>query len=327
MNMRPLHELTYRGQAQRIRQIAVGALEGAGVAFDSLSLIFHGENTTFRARHADGDHLVRVHRPGYQTRRTISAELELLGALRASTDIIVPKPVTGVQTLGAPGVEPRNVVVFEWIDGRFSNSFSPRSMRRLGTLAARLHRFAETFEPSDRFERQFMTIEGLSGENMGGNLDMWPAESRPLAETVIDRCADVFDGLGREIDVWGVIHADLHHGNRLVCRGGELAAIDFDDCGFGHYLFDLSVMLGYPRRLNPEAYPQLLEEFLAGYRLVRPISDEHIARLPAFFAMRTISITLWVLGRAADNPYFAKRAATQMESTVALLQDAATADW
>lgn len=325
--MKPLEELTYRGQAARIRGIAAAALDRARVPADSLSLIFHGENTTFRARHRTGDHLVRVHRPGYQNRRTIASELELLTAVGESTDIIVPAAVGGLQTIGVPGVDPRNVVIFRWIPGRFSGRFTPHSMRRLGRVAARLHLLAEDFRPSDRFERQFATIEGLSGENMGGSIELWPDDSRDLADEVIERAADVFDRLGRERDVWGVIHADLHHGNRLVCAGGELAVIDFDDCSFGHYLYDIAVMLGFPRNRSPAEYPALFEAFVAGYRQLRPLSDEQLGCLDAFFAMRRIAIALWVLGRAADNPYFAGRAPAEIEGAVKLLRDSAARDW
>ena len=247
--------------------------------------------------------------------------------MRTQTDLIVPEPVTGVNAFDAPGVGRRNVVIFRWIDGRFSHSFTPAEMERLGTFAARLHLFAEQFSTSDRFDRHFLHIEGLCGETMGGNLAMWPDESRELVHEVVERAADVFDELGRATDVWGIIHADLHHRNRLVCRGGELAAIDFDDCGFGHYLYDIAVMLGFPRHRFPDRYPALFDAYVRGYRSQRPLSDEHLALLPAFFAMRCVAITTWVLGRAADNPYFAERAPGELERSLAYLTELAALDW
>lgn len=325
--MKSLEELTYRGQARRIRPIALAALAEAGVPFHTVELIFHGENTTFRARHPSGDHLVRVHRPGYQNARTIASELELLAAIRQTTDLVVPQPVAGVLRHGAPGVRPRDVVVFRWIHGRFSRRFTPGAMRRLGGFAGRLHRFAETYVPGDRFDRQFHTIEGLTGENMGGSLDQWPPESRGLVDEIVERAADVWDALGRGRDVWGIIHADLHHANRLLTPDGRLAAIDWDDCGFGHYLYDICVMLGFPYARHRDVYPALQAAFVAGYRQERALSDEHLALLPAFFAMRAVVITLWVLGRQADNPFFAERARTEIDATVRYLEDLAALTW
>lgn len=322
--MKPYAELTYQGQARRIRQIAREVIRRQDLCADRLELIFHGENTTFRARNSDGaDYLIRVHRPGYQTRRTIVSELEFLAALRRETELLVPTPVgeghQAVSRITVPGVEPRDAVAFEWIPGRFSSRFTVTGMRRVGDFVARLHRFAENWTPSDGFERQFWNLEGLSGDNMGGGVELLPPEYRAVVEDTLDAASEVLDALGRERDVWGLIHSDLHHRNRLM-SDGCLAAIDFDDCGFGYYLYDLAVILGFPRhKYRDEFEADLLPAFLEGYRAVRPLSDEHVALLPVFYALRHIVITLWVLGRAADNPYFADRAGPEVDSLISAL--------
>jgi Ser/Thr protein kinase RdoA (MazF antagonist) len=85
-----------------------------------------------------------------------------------------------------------------------------------------------------------------------------------------------------------MIHADLHPGN-MPWQQGRVGAIDFDDCGAGHYLFDLAVALvnwtdggtdhgrydailtGYTRvHPLPGPCPQVLQVFMAA-RCVRPI--------------------------------------------------------
>ena len=325
--MRSLEELTYRGQASRIRQLAVEALAKIDAPWDSLRLIFHGENTTFRAHHSSGDYLVRVHRPGYQNPRTIRSELELLRAIRAQTDVLAPVPASEVMRLEAPGVERRNVVVFHWMHGQFRNDFTRHGMARLGRTAAELHLFAEGFVPSDGFDRMFATVEGMTGENMGGSLQDWPAETRGFVEEVVERAAWVLDDLGRDRDVWGIVHNDLHHGNRLVTAGGRLGVIDFDDCAFGHYMADIAVMLGFPFHTKPDVYPELADAYFAAYRELRPISDDEIATLPAFLVLRRVMITLWVIGRAVDNPYFADRAPNEVERSIRVLHDLNDLAW
>jgi Ser/Thr protein kinase RdoA (MazF antagonist) len=106
-----------------------------------------------------------------------------------------------------------------------------------------------------------------------------------------------------------------------------VCAIDFDDLGFGHYLYDLAVIMGWPSRKFPDQYPDLLAAFLRGYRELRPFADEHVRLLPAFFAMRFLAITLWVIGRADDNPYFARRAAENERHFLADLGKFAELDW
>jgi Ser/Thr protein kinase RdoA (MazF antagonist) len=50
--------------------------------------------------------------------------------------------------------------------------------------------------------------------------------------------------LGHGIEVFGPIHRDLTLGNLLFgARTGRVGVTDFDQCGLGHHLFDLSVVL------------------------------------------------------------------------------------
>lgn len=50
------------------------------------------------------------------------------------------------------------------------------------------------------------------------------------------------DMLGERSATFGLIHADLHLDNVLFA-GGEARPIDFDDCGLGHWLYDIAVTL------------------------------------------------------------------------------------
>jgi Ser/Thr protein kinase RdoA (MazF antagonist) len=96
------------------------------------------------------------------------------------------------------------------------------------------------------------------------------------------------------------MHADLHHRNVLFQRGAA-GAIDFDDCGFGPWLYDLAVPLtalqGHPD------YPVLRQALLAGYRRHRPLSPEHEALLPRFLALRGIQDVIGVI-QDREHPKF-----------------------
>lgn len=48
-------------------------------------------------------------------------------------------------------------------------------------------------------------------------------------------------GQGRE--VYGLIHGDLGLDTNLLFWGGQARAIDFDDSGYGYYLYDLPLVL------------------------------------------------------------------------------------
>ena len=78
------------------------------------------------------------------------------------------------------------------------------------------------------------------------------AEATPLltgpAGTNAVPTTDKVSAAGRDS---GLIHADLHHGNLLL--HDSLTAIDFDDCAYGSYAFDLAMPIYYAVRTQRDA--------------------------------------------------------------------------
>ena len=79
------------------------------------------------------------------------------------------------------------------------------------------------------------------------------AEATPLltgpAGTNAVPTTDKVSAAGRDS---GLIHADLHHGN-LLLHDDSLTAIDFDDCAYGSYAFDLAMPIYYAVRTQRDA--------------------------------------------------------------------------
>lgn len=93
-------------------------------------------------------------------------------------------------------------------------------------------------------------------------------------------------------DGHGLLHADLHYENFLFPDGRALA-IDFDDCGWGNYLYDLAVPLSeLEGRSNYEA---LRDALLDGYARQRSLPlgfDDH---LRALAILRRVQLIVWIL--------------------------------
>jgi Ser/Thr protein kinase RdoA (MazF antagonist) len=89
---------------------------------------------------------------------------------------------------------------------------------------------------------------------------------------------------------YGMIHADLHPPNVLV-NGDELHAIDFDDAGFGWYIYDLAAALvDYVSGPHHRVFHDAL---VAGYRAERNLEDEWLELLPMFYLVRALSALGW----------------------------------
>jgi len=316
--------LSSRQQVARMRQLAVRALGAYPLADPELRFVAHGENTTFRvdatALDGRGRFLLRVHRPARHGRHVDSAaaigsELDWLTALRADTDLSVPEPfrttdgnlTTAVASSHVP--EPRVCSVLRWMDGRVHSSAPrPVHLRRLGSVMARLHNHADQWRVPPGFVRIRWDWETFFGDTMvyGGvnAADAWdliPDDLRRRFDRVAARMRRVMAQLGDGADKVGLIHADLHLDNALFWRD-DVRVIDFDDCGFGYWLYDIAVSLWELR--DRDDYEQLRAALIDGYTQHRPLPPGGLAHLDDFIAARDVAFGLWFAGSAQVDPDF-----------------------
>lgn len=325
--MKPLEELSYLGQVRRLRRLAEAVLASYGLGDVTLKLIGYGENTTFRVvapaaatsandPFVENRYLLRIHRPGYQTDASISSELAWLAALRES-GLVVPEPVpsnTGelLTKAIAPGVpQPRSCALFRWMRGRKTGKrVRLTHWTALGRLMAQLHGHAMHWPLPPGFTRRRWDWDGLFGDDAGFNLAadrVWALLPEPRAgrfRAVADQARRVMDELGQGPDAFGLIHADLFLGEEgnVLFSGGEARPIDFDDCGFGYWVYDLAAALAHWQLA--ESWPRVRDALLDGYTRVRPFPAGQLAHLDLFMAARHVSEILWATDMAQVNPSF-----------------------
>jgi len=306
--------------------LAEGALEAYGVEDAALSHICHAENTTFRVDrrvpgiqeagepYVPGRYLLRLHRPGYQTAETIGSELEWMAAIRRDRGLAVPDPVPNLEggllsVVEVPGVpEPRVCSLLKWLDGRFhERKPRERHMEALGDLMAELHDHADRWKPPPSFERARWDWNGLfmePGPTREDYRPVWdglPDRIRGLYEDVAESTRHAMDALGEGPEVFGLVHADMHLGNVLF-KDGTARAIDFDDCGPAHRIYDIAVVLQDYRRHDD--WQALKDSLLASYTTRRPLSDAEIGHLEMFMNGRCVSVMLWAASQVKNNPRF-----------------------
>lgn len=318
--MKPFAELTQRGQLRRLRSLAEDALGAYVLSVWEMQAEHHGHNTTFRIETEEQRYTLRINKPGWRTKAQIRSEATWLAALRRDTELVVPEPLPNrdgklVTTAGAKGVpEKRHCLLFRWVEGQFYRKrISPVALERVGEFTARLHNYVEhQFEPPPDFVRpsvQWQTV-GVGEEAIAGDMEKVVEQGlaagieiispEDLATLTMARhyLREEMEALPRTPDVYNLIHADLHHGNYLF-HDDEVRAIDFDDCGWGHFLYDLAVTEWY-LQARPD-FGELRDAHRAGYRRVRPLSEDEEGLLPTFLAARSLMIAMYLAGRK-DNP-------------------------
>lgn len=334
---KPFAALSQRAQVQCMRRLAQDALAAYTVPVARMTLLKHVYNTTFRITTPSGEqYVLRICHPRRTAVDLVQSELLWLAALRQAVGVNVPEPVLNQQqqyvtVVADPRLPaPRLCVLFHWTYGRFaSQTLTPVHLLQVGEFTAHLHHHAAQWERPPGFTRRRIdNLNPLCQEQDNGFTESAAAAaiqailavSTPqvgsVVAGVIEKVWALLQALGEGSDSFGLIHADLHQRNYLF-HNGQAGAIDFDDCGFGHWLYDLAVTLYC---LNGHSnFAALKEAFLTGYRRHRPLSTEQEAQLGVFMALRTLQDLLWVLTER-DQPAFRDRWQTQMRAAFQSLE-------
>jgi Ser/Thr protein kinase RdoA (MazF antagonist) len=271
------------------RALASTALSAWDLPDPRFTKLPKGWNATFRVE-AGARYVLRVARPDGPTPAQVRAEATWLAALRRDTDLVVPEPVRTRDGDLVTTVDGRACVLYRWIDGRFLDAgLTPAHLHAVGILTARLQEHGASMPPLDRprVDRLFCDdpvglVAGLTspayGEVVAGVLDRYAA------------AASTSDS--------GFLHADLHQENVLF-TGGRVGAIDFDDCGYGPYAYDLAVTISELWHLPRAA--ELRAALLEGYGTLRPVPAAAV--LDDLVAFRYLQLKLYATTHR-DEPMF-----------------------
>jgi Ser/Thr protein kinase RdoA (MazF antagonist) len=244
-----------------------------------------------------------------------------LGAIIRDTDLRVPEPAAPIYQ-GRVGEAPIYCTLLHWLDGE---PVPPAVLTleqawQIGALAARLHQHSAGFAPPDGFALSRLDWTGMFGEkspyrSTEGEL-LFSRQQRDVMEEVANAVRQVMDTMEKDADGFGVIHADLIWKN-ILFDGDRVGAIDFDDCAYGYYLYDLApALLGYMDEPN---YRQIRRSIWEGYTSVRPLPELYSTFLETLIAGR-YTLSCWWIAANAHNPAIGGRAPNIIAYRVGELQ-------
>jgi Ser/Thr protein kinase RdoA (MazF antagonist) len=281
----------------------------------SVTLIAVSENATFLVTAGDATRMVvRLARPGYaESAAHVSSELLWIEALVTDGVIRTPRPVRTVDgTLLASLRDGQGgrwtAVAFEHVAGTMledqldAGGDAVAPLAEIGRLTARLHAHARRWRSPDGFLRF-----SWDTADMVGPAARWGHWTRaPLApgqQSVLQEAEDAalrtlaVLGVDRSPRHFGLIHADLRPSNVMVNDGG-LTVIDFDDCGYGYYLYDFAAALTFYEH-RPQA-AAMATAWLEGYQSVAPLTAEDVRAACALSMLRRLTILGWTTTHRED---------------------------
>lgn len=271
-----------------------------GLAKDTpLTLLNRSENETWAA----GDLVLRLHRQGYHIKPEIASELAWLTALQDLPGLNAVRPIPGAQGL-VTELDGRFVVAFAPIEGQelhpgddLSRWFAP-----LGEITARLHLHARGWIQPRGFTRNRWDVETILGPQphwghwrQAQGLDL---QGETLLAHATDALAARLLAYGTGPDTFGLIHADLRLANLMV-NGDQLTAIDFDDCGFGWWAYDLASALSFIE--TDPRLPELIAAWVEGYTRIASLNPQDRAMIPSLIFLRRVLLTAWLSTRADSD--------------------------
>ena len=247
--------------------------------------------------------ILRIHRENYHSHRAIECELEWLEALNAAKIIPTPgyyigkngNPIQKHHVKGLPS--PRYMVLFHFVKGQTPCETIEMTDRfeELGAIAARCHNHVLTWQKPKNFDRLVWDVEAVFGNTptWGDWRNAPEVDSKVLAqlekvEKTIRKRLKIF---GKPQTRFNLIHADMRLANLLI-DDDRTRLIDFDDCGWGWFLYDFAAAISFIE--DDPLIPSLKAAWVRGYRSVRSMSSEEEAEIDTFVMLRRMALLAWI---------------------------------
>lgn len=308
--MTGFYDLPSAEQLDALRNLLLEALQAWDLGrIEQVELLAERENAVYAVVSDRGRFAARVHRAGYHTDDQLRSQVQWMRALQSAGVVDTAEVLDTrdgevfVVAERAPVPEPRQVSVLSWVEGeQLSDRIQTATVTeiqewyaRIGALAAGLHEHASTWERPPGFSCFSWDIDGLLGDDaVWGRfwaLDgMAPADLNLMVD-FRDHATEALAKLSRSRDRYGLVHNDFLAENLLV-HGDKITLLDFDDCGESWFVSDLCpALISVATR---DDYPMLRSAFVDGYRSRRLLSDEELAQLPLFLALRMATYAAWL---------------------------------
>lgn len=277
-----------------------------------ISLLKYSENIICLITDAENRKaVVRINRPNYHNAEELESELAWITQIRKWTDINTAVVYHGrngkvLQNFTSAGGFEYTYSIQSFVEGKTLKELENGiydGMEKVGMTAAKLHLLEEKF-PHDKnnFKRFTWDInDTLSEEARWGHFLLFEgmtSEEKEIflnAEIIMKQRLEKY---GRNPNNYGLIHSDLHSENLIIDKD-RISLIDFDDCGYGWYLYDLASAVSQ----QSENIGEFVSAYLKGYQKIRKLSEADMREIDTFVLMRRFVRLGWMTTRK-DNGVF-----------------------
>ena len=255
-------------------------------------------NFVYFAKHNGTQVVLRLTEANRRDESEIKSELDWINYLHVN-GLPVANPIRNreqnlIET--TPGPVKYHACLFSWAVGSELHKLDPLNeafIRTWGRYLGKMNRLAKSYSPSEKIKPR--------GDWDKDSVFLMALESlEPSDKIPFQRFNDLTKWLGtlpKTPDSYGLIHADLHHGNFHV-QGEQIMAFDFDDSCFHWFVYDLIPALYSIEKLlcdqkQPLPRSEIKDIFLSGYLEYNLLDNIWLSRLETFRNFRSAVIYHW----------------------------------
>lgn len=169
-----------------------------------------------------------------------------------------------------------------------------------GRLLGRIHRLSKDYQPPDpAWKRPFW--DDVIMQN--AHLTLPNHDTAALAQ--YNELMAYLRALPQDKDSFGMIHQDAHGGNFFVDDNYNITLFDIDDCVYGHFIYDIAMVMFYAITNNPhpeEELAVLWPSFMQGYKAENELDSTWLAEIPHFLKLREIDLYAVLLDTFGPGP-------------------------
>ncbi len=275
-----------------------------------IKLLKYSENINYKVTDCDNNksYALRLCRPMYHKPEELDSEMCWISRIKEDTDVSVASPFAGADGKYVQRIELGNdgyyCSMFDFLKGVTLRDICdkdklPEYIERLGNITAQFHKQVTEWDGSGNLNRFSWDYSDLMGKSARWGdwrdykgLTEEEKDVYSKVEKIMERRLKEY---GKNKENYGLIHTDLNL-NNIIVNDGVCQVLDFDDCGFGWFLWDMgTTLLEYEDNLE-----EMLNAWLRGYESVRKLRPEDKAEIMTFIMLRKIVRIAWI-GSHSDN--------------------------
>ncbi|WP_420642192.1 phosphotransferase enzyme family protein [Candidatus Leptofilum sp.] len=171
-----------------------------------------------------------------------------------------------------------------WKNGTLTEPF----MLNYGRLIGKMHALTKQYTlPNPVWQRP-----QWDAPNMTDTTSALP-QLDPAVMVLVDKNLAYLRSLPTPPDAFGLIHQDAHTGNLFADEKDQITLFDFDDCVYGHFVYDIAMVIFYAITNHPQPEQfcqQIWPQFWRGYCQENDLDPIWLKEIHPFMKLREMDL-------------------------------------